>query len=64
MTLSFTSVSNWDVIHAQNFQKTDRFAVQGGWIVRCRELRPDDYATTAMAMVFIPDPQHTWEVDS
>lgn len=41
-------------------EETSRAKVFGGWLVYAREFHEDGYR--ACTMVFVPDPNHEWEL--
>ena len=46
---------------------SERAKVFGGWLVRCYEPYWDgdqQYEYRYVAMAFIPDPNHEWEIDN
>lgn len=47
----------WEKLQQESSTGTDRAKVFGGWI-----LRDYDYIDGGISMVFIPDPNHEWEV--
>jgi len=52
----------WERIHfsdAWEF-RTSRAKVFGGWLIRCQSWN-DEWGQSE-SMVFIPDPQHQWEI--
>lgn len=53
----------WNKIqsHTHGHYDTHRAKVIGGWLVRYTERTAPDFDN--MAMVFIPDPYHNWNVD-
>jgi len=51
----------WHDLLDSPYQKTERVKVIGGWIVKHRELW--DGEGESIAMVFISDPKHEWEVE-
>lgn len=52
----------WEVMDDPPYAQTKRANVIGGWIVVHRELW-DDNKGEVLGMVFIPDPEHLWEVE-
>jgi len=51
----------WEQIHVSNFQRiTERAKVFGGWIV-CDWTAVSGHSGT-QSMVFVPDPNHEWEI--
>jgi len=66
----------WEKIHEQKEEKvfwfgTYRAKVFGGWIVRnfdltkhqYNNLRPEYLGSTSESSVFVPDPNHKWEIE-
>ena len=52
----------WETINDNDTSSTHRSPVIGGWIVRYNyENIPRQNDT--VAMVFIPDPNHEWQID-
>lgn len=47
----------------QQFRDFSRLKVFGGWIVYSSSL-DDAGITTAESMVYVPDPEHKWSIDS
>lgn len=64
-------IFEWECIHAsENNDVTWRAPVFGGWIVRHQDEYersiPDHYNTDhvmTFSMVFVPDPNHEWNID-
>ena len=43
---------------------SERLKVAGGWVIRCWLRQSDLFAnSTALQMLFVPDPQHKWELE-
>lgn len=40
-----------------------RTKVMGGWILRSRNINHCNTEYTVESMVFIPDPEHKWQID-
>ncbi len=48
----------WERLHTDGFSEyMDRCAVPGGWLIKTK-------VGAAIAMVFLPDPDHKWDGNS
>ena len=50
----------WQLIHGDNCTYTHRAKVIGGWIINQSTI--GGYVALSESMVFIPDPNHEWEI--
>ncbi len=48
----------WEEVNSSDYDITERMSVIGGWIVRTRVTD----TRQKIALVFIPDESHTWDI--
>lgn len=56
----------WEMMDESHKNFTDRAKVFGGWIVRSFTYEiagGEDAKGTSESMVFVPDPNHEWEIE-
>jgi hypothetical protein len=56
------SITMWEAVTEGNREKTVRMKIPGGWIVKTTMDKDNIAASYAVAMVFVPDPQHDWKI--
>lgn len=56
----------WEHIHSSNaWDYTERAKVIGGWVLRncIKDKQCYEADNNAICMVFIPDPEHKWDIE-
>jgi hypothetical protein len=58
---------NWQVISGESLDSTSRAMVIGGWLVSYSRtlmfLGENENGSVSETMVFVPDPNHEWEIE-
>ena len=43
---------------------TGRLKIHGGWLVRCSQYFSSGSSQVTVALTFVPDPEHKWDLET
>lgn len=53
----------WELVNTDQWFTTHRLSVPKGWVVRTTSIKSFDLEHPVVALVFVPDDQHSWYIE-